>query len=147
MKKRVFTVFTALLCLLALAGCKTVVEDGFDIEDVAKAQKIVVADASGTEKAVLDTEADIDAFVDAINIDEWKLAELPEGLEKQGSFALWQNETVKAFIGKGETRSLEVCTFIIYDQDYLTIDTGVMDIVFTFKLSESAAAYLRELAA
>lgn len=150
MKKRLFAVFAVLVCVLALAGCRTMVlgERGdFDMDEIAKAQKIVVADASGQEKAVLETEEEIDAFVKAITVENWDFAELPEGAEKAGSFTLWQQATVKAFLGEKETKTQEICTFVIYDQDYLTIETGVMNLNFTFSVPASVGAYLRELAA
>lgn len=147
MKKRVFTVFTALLCLLALAGCKTEVEDGFDIEDIAKSQKITVADASGKEKAVLETASEIEAFLDAVNMEGWQFAELPKGMEKAGSFTLWQSETVNPFSGGKEAVLREICTFTIYGQDYLSIEPDVMGMTFTLAVPEAAGTYLRELAA
>lgn len=150
MKKRVFAIFAALACLLALAGCTTVVKGekwDFDADEIAKAQKIVVADASGKEKAVLETEEEIDAFVKAVTVENWDFAELPEGVKKAGSFTLWQTETVKAFFREKEAEIKEICTFVIYDQNYLTIDTGVMDLTFTFAIPGSVGNYLRELAA
>lgn len=146
MKKRILLPIAALLCLVLLAGCQTLVNKDFDADTLSKAQKIVVADAAGNEKAVLTEKADIDAFVDAVNVGGWKLVELPEGLTKAGGFTLWQAETVTALIGEKEAKVNEICTFRIYeDGDYLTIETALMD--FPFSISESAAAYLRDLAA
>lgn len=150
MKKRLFAIFAVLACVLALAGCKTMVrgeKGGFDVDEIAKAQKIVVADASGKEKAVLETEEEIDAFVEAVTVENWDFADLPENAEKAGSFTLWQEETVKAFFGEKEAKNLEICTFVIYDQDYLTIDTEMMNLQFTFSIPANVGAYLRELCA
>ncbi|MBD5161994.1 MAG: hypothetical protein HDT14_08300 [Oscillibacter sp.] len=146
MKKRILLPITALLCLVLLAGCQTLVKKDFDVDTLSKAQKIVVTDAAGNEKAVLTEKADIDAFVDAINVGGWKFAELPEGLTKAGGFTLWQEETITALLGKQEAKANEICTFRIYeDGNYLTIETVLMD--FPLSIPESAAAYLRSLAA
>lgn len=138
MKKRCTAVLLALVCLL-LAGCKTMEQINFDVESVSKAQKIVVADASGAEKSTLTEEADIEAFIEAADIEGWRFADLPESLEKAGSFTLWQEVT-------GGGKSLKICTLIIYDRDYLTIDTGVAGLKPSFSLPQNAALYLRGLA-
>lgn len=148
MSKRTLIGGAIALCLLFLAGCKTMVPgENFDVgSDISKAQKIVIQDASGKEKAVLTEEADIDAFADAVNVEGWKFEEVPEGLTPAGSFTLWQVETLTALIGGGEAKENEICTFRIYeDGNYLTIETGVIDIPFS--IPQSAADYLRDLAA
>ena len=55
-----------LLCLLLMAGCTAANISQFDMDDFSKAQKIVVHDAAGREKAVLTEEPDIDEFVEEI---------------------------------------------------------------------------------
>lgn len=146
MKKRILLPITALLCLVLLAGCQIHVSKNFDVDTLSKAQKIVVTDAAGNEKAVLTEKADIDAFVDAVNVGGWAFAELPEGLTKAGSFTLWQEETIAALIGEKAAKVNEICTFRVYENgDYLTIETALMD--FPFSIPESTAAYLRSLTA
>lgn len=147
MKRKFVIVFAALACVLALAGCRTLTKSSFEMDDISKTQKIVAADASGTEKAVLDSEAEIEAFMEAVNAEGWKFAELPEGLEAKGSFTLWQERTITAAHSEESAELAKICTFIVYDKDYLTIDTGVLDIVFTLEIPESTGTYLRELAA
>ena len=149
MKKRIVLPIAVLLCLLSLAGCKTIVPGAdFDVgHDLSKAQKIVIQDAAGNEKAVLSTESEIDAFVEAVNVDGWKfIQDVPEGLTEAGSFTLWQRETITALVGGGETKENEICTFRIYaDGDYLTIETGLIDV--SFAIPQSTADYLRGLTA
>lgn len=148
MSKRTLILGAALLILAMLSGCRmlTNVEVDFDTGSFSKAQRIVVADAAGKEKAVLTGKADIDAFVDAVNVDGWKFEELPGGLTEAGRFTLWQTGTVTALIGESEAKENEICTFRCYQEgDYLTVDTGVMDISFTFAIPQGAADYLRAL--
>lgn len=146
MKRRTLLGGVILLCLLLLAGCKTVVPgDHFDAgKDIAKAQKIVLHDAAGNEKGVLTGEAEIDAFVEAVNVEGWHMADLPEHLTPAGSFTLWQTETVTAFMDRDEAESVEICTFRCYqDGDCLTIEAGPVDISFT--IPKASADYLRGL--
>lgn len=148
MKKRISLPVAALLCLALLAGCRTLVPgltSSFSGEDFSKAQRIVVSDAEGTEKAVLTEEDEINAFVEAVNVSGWHFSELPEELTKAGGFTLWQKETITALFG-GETRENKICTFRIYaDGDYLTIETWVMDV--SFAIPQETADYLRGLTA
>ena len=139
-----------LICILLLAGCKSVsIGKDFDFspgKEISKAQRIVVADAAGTEMGVLETEEEIDAFVEAVNVEGWGLAELPEGLTRAGSFTLWQEETVTALFGQKEAEAKAICTFLIYQGgDYLTIETGFASISITFSIPGDAAGYLRSL--
>lgn len=148
MKKRILLPLAALLAVALLSGCRFLTRTNidFDADSISKAQKIIVADAAGNEKAVLTEEADIDAFVEAVNVGGWRFAELPEGLTQAGSFALWQEETVTALTGEGERKENQICTFRIYeDGDYLTIETGLMDL--SFSIPRETAEYLRELTA
>lgn len=144
MKKRI--VSAALLCLLLLAGCKAVTLSGtgFDAEEFSKAQRIVVTDASGAERAVLEREEDIDAFVEAVNVEGWHVKEIPEGLQKGGAFILYQTETVTAFMGEKEAEMQEICTFQCYqDAPYLTIDVGIADISIPFSIPQETADYFQ----
>lgn len=149
MKKRLLLPIAVLLCLAMLSGCKflTRTDIDFDTDSISKAQKIVIHDAAGDEKAVLSTESEIDAFVEAMNVGGWKFIEdVPEGLTEVGSFTLWQRETVTALIGESEAKENEICTFHIYeDGDYLTVEAWVIDM--TFSIPGETADYLRGLTA
>lgn len=148
MSKRTLILGAALLILAMLSGCRFLTRTNvdFDADSISKAQRIVVADAAGKEKAVLTGKADIDAFVEAMEVEGWHIAELPQGLTEAGRFTLWQQETVTALIGESEAKENEICTFRCYQEgDYLTIDTGVMDISFAFAIPQGAADYLRAL--
>lgn len=148
MKKRIVLPIAALLCLTLLAGCKLLTQTNVDFkaDSFSKAQKIVVQDAAGNEKAVLTEERELDAFVDAVNVEGWKFGEVPEGLTEAGRFTLWQKETVTALIGKKEAKENKICTFRIYeDGDYLSIEALGMDM--SFSIPREAAEYLRGLTA
>ena len=148
MKERTLIGGAILLCLLFLAGCRAGNISKFDVDDFSKAQKIVVHDAAGAEKAVLTSESDIDGFVDAMDVESWRLAEKPGGLTGAGSFTLWQEGTAAARAEGKEPEMWEICTFQCYEgAGYLTIDTGLADIDITFSIPQSAADYLQSLLA
>ena len=81
-----------------------------------------------------------------MDVEGWRLAEIPEGLTEAGSFTLWQVETISALFGEREAKVNEICTFRVYeDGDYLTIETALLDV--SFSISREAADYLRGLTA
>lgn len=148
MKKRFTFPAAALLCLLLLAGCKDTgrLSAGFDTDAFSKAQRIVVTDASGAERAVLEEEADIDAFVEALSVEGWHVKELPEGLQKGGAFTLFQTETVTALMDEQEAEVREICTFQCYqDAPYLTIEVDIADLSIPFSIPQETADYLQSL--
>jgi len=132
------------ICLLLLAGCRIVVDkDDFDPSGVSKAQRIEVAQAgAGDALRVLETEEEIDAFVESVMVEDWRLAELPDGLEREGAFTLYQQGTARP--GGGEAKNHKLCVlYSCKDAPYLTVSTGFVDI--SFSIPESAAAYLHDL--
>lgn len=146
MKERTLVGGAVLLCLLFLAGCMAVNPSKFDSSDFDKAQKIAVRDAAGREKTVLTEKPDIDRFVEAMDVEAWRIAELPNGLTQAGSFTLWQEETATAFMEDDDMDFWEICTFRFYENgDYLAIDTGLADIEITFTIPQNASDYLRGL--
>ena len=147
MTRRLCVPLAALLCLLALAGCRVLSEyrvtTDLNAEEFSKAQKIVVTDDGGTERAVLTEEADIEAFVEAMDITRWHIADLPEGLTPSGTVTLHQTETVTALIGEREAEVQEICTLQCYEGgDYLTLDLGFFGAAITFSIPPEAADYL-----
>lgn len=148
MKTRIVSIASALLCLFLLSGCVAVsrgTKVDFDLDGISKAQRIEVSDASGGEPLrALETGEEIDAFVESVVVETWKLAELPAGLEREGAFTLFQQETVR--LGGGEPKVHEICTLYSYkDAAYLTISTAVGSISITFSIQQSAADYLHSL--
>lgn len=147
MKKRIVSIASVLLCLVLLPGCVAISKGtkvDFDLDGIAKAQRIEVSTAGGERLRTLDTEEDIDAFVEAVLVETWKLTELPSGLEREGAFTLCQQETVRP--GGGEPKVYEICTLYSYkDAAYLTITAAVGSISITFSIQQSAADYLHGL--
>lgn len=144
MKRRIVSLSAVLLCLVLLSGCAIIKEKvEFDLDGISKAQRIEVSAASdGQLLGTLDTEEDIDAFVESVFIETWKLSELPAGLEREGAFTLYQQGAVRP--GGGEPKAYEICTLYSYrDAAYLSISTAIGDV--NFSIAQSAADYLHSL--
>lgn len=132
----------ALLCALLLSGCQTAL---LPRDAAARAQRVEIADAAAGESLdVLESERSLEAFVEALKLEDWQMAELPEGAELEGLFTLYQEDFFAALF-RGEPAELqEICTLCSYREvPYLTIQTGLGDI--SFFIPESAAAYLHSL--
>lgn len=145
MKERTLIGGFILLCILFLAGCTALAdEDGnFDGDALNKAQRIEVTDPqTGELIRTLETEAEIDAFVDALTMDSWHFDEPPEDAVWDGAFTLYQQETIRP--GNQEPEMIELCTLYSYeDAAYLAISTPLADIPFA--IPQGAADYLHSL--
>lgn len=146
MMKKTFTCRLFLLLILTvslLCGCrvtKTPNLEDYSLE-FSKAQEITAIPA-GTDEVIQtlsDTE-EIADFVNALRIDEWKLAKLPDGAEEIGSFRLSQESTLK--LGQTERdRTLDdICVITLYDNAYVNLEIANVNLAFT--ISDEAADYL-----
>ena len=65
----------ALLCALLLSGCQTAL---LPRDAAARAQRVEIADAAAGESLdVLESERSLEAFVEALKLEDWQMAELP----------------------------------------------------------------------
>lgn len=133
--------FSVLLC-----GCRADADSDVSeyYEKLAKAQEIA-AFAADTEKAVKDftSKEDIDSFVTALKIDEWKLADLPQNAKEIGHFDFSQEETLS--LGQTETDGnlYEVCKITLYDGSF--IDFEIAGLRMSFEVTRDTADYLSGL--
>lgn len=133
---------TAILTLL-LCGCQS--NKNTDMSDygndISKAQEITVVSADTSE--VIDTissKEDIEAFVAALDMDEWKLKALSEEATEIGSFGFSQEETVK--LGQTDTDGTlyDIAAITLYNDSCIGFEIGGLDM--TFEVSNDTADYL-----
>lgn len=110
-------------------------------DDISKAQEITVVSADTSE--VIDTitsKEDIEAFVAALDMDEWKLKALPEEATEIGSFGFSQEETVK--LGQTDTDGTlyDIAAITLYNDSCIGFEIGGLDM--TFEVSNDTADYL-----
>lgn len=152
--KKIVSVMLAAALIAALCGCasskpadESESDDGSDsISDyysgMEKAQQISVS-AAGSGEIIKNVSGkkDIEDFITALEIEDWKLGELPENAEKSGEFSFSQEKTLKA--GEKETDGDLYSIMKMYsygDQPYVRLEVAKMG--FTFKIPDTAAAYL-----
>lgn len=144
--RKTFTCGLFLLLILTvslLCGCR--VTKTPDLEDYSlefsKAQEVTAIPA-GTDEVIQtlsDTE-EIADFVNALRIDEWKLAKLPDGAEEIGSFRLSQESTLKLGQTEREQTLDDICIITLYDKAYINLE--IADVNLAFTISDEAADYL-----
>ena len=96
-------ILAAVMMIALLCGCQANEDTGADYrDDFSKAQEIAVIPAGTSEVTkIISSGDDIKAFVSDMDIESWKLAELPEGAVEVGTFRLSQEKTIK--LGQTDT--------------------------------------------
>ena len=87
-------------------------------------------------------QEDIEAFVSALNLEDWTLNELPDGAAEIGSFGLSQEGTVKLGQAQTDGTRYDIGTLTLYDGPY--IDFEIAGLHTTFTVSEETADGLRD---
>lgn len=132
------------ILIFLLCGCqKKEQADTADYKnDFAKAQEITVisADTSQIIKTITD-KAEIDDFVLALEIENWKFASLPDNVSKIGSFDFSQEQTIQFGQTNPDRTLSHLATITLYDSSFIGLKFLALDT--TFKVSANTAEYLR----
>lgn len=140
--KPAWMIFAAIVPLL-LCSCQGNKNTNTSVygDDISKAQEIVVvsSDTSEVIETITDKE-DIEDFVLALDLDEWKLRTLPDKSAEIGSFGFSQEETIK--FGETDTDGTlyDIATITLYNHSYISFEIGGLEM--TFAVSEDTADYL-----
>lgn len=134
MKKRTVLILLSVFMLCLFTGCQGRDTEFKYNEDLDKAQKIEIIDASSKQiKSTITKKKDIEKFVNDLNVDSWSIKiNLPENLKEKEIYRYYMKSTVKA--GEEDTdKALEkVLDLITYEDDnYITIK--IEDINVSFK--------------
>lgn len=155
--KKIVSVMLAVTLIAALCGCTSLKsadesesEDGSDsIPDyysgMEKTQQISVSAADSDEIInIVSEKKDIENFITALKIEEWKLGELPEDAQKNGEFSFSQEKTLKAGEKESDGNLYDIMKMYSYkDQPYIRLEIAKMGL--TFKVPDSAVRYLESL--
>jgi len=146
MKKRLILSWTLLLCVVALAGCRITTYSAplFKADEIAKAQEIRVTDsATGDAITSLTEKEELEDFIEAMDVERWRIADLPADLTRETAFTLYQAETVTVLFGDNTHEVNEICTFHSYrDAAYITIEIPLVQFDINFSIPGKAADYL-----
>ena len=146
-KHRAAALILAALCLTALCGCQlqpTQSNKAFFWEDLSKTQEIqVIPGGAGEASWAITGEAELEAFVADLELEQWQLASPPDGAALSGAFRLTQLESLKLGQKAEDRQKVEICTLLTYeDLPYLTVETAGLR--FHFRISPEAQAHLEE---
>lgn len=153
--KRSLIIFAAILTLL-LCGCqvnKNTNAPVYDFQvnkntntsvygdDISKEHKIIVVSSDTSEVIqTISGEKNLENFVLALNLDEWKLSTLPDNATEIGSFWLTKEDTIK--FGETETDGTrhDVVSITLYNNSYICFEVDGLDM--TFEVNEDTDDYL-----
>lgn len=135
----------AAILTLILCGCQSNKNtDTSDYGDnLSKAQEITVVSADTPEVIeTITSKEDIEAFIVALDLDEWKLETLPEEATQIGSFEFLQEETVKLGQADADGNLYDIAAITLYNDSYIGFETCGLDM--TFEVSKDTADYLNK---
>lgn len=134
MKKRTVLILLSVFMLCLFTGCQGRDTEFKYNEDLDKAQKIEIIDASSNQvKSAITKKEDIEKFVNDLNIDSWSIkVDLPEGLKEKEIYRYYMEPTTKAGEEDMHNALEKVLDLITYEDDnYITIK--IEDINISFK--------------
>lgn len=102
------------------------------VADLAETQKIEVVSADTSEiiKTITE-EKDRETFSHLLAEEEnWKLASLPDGIRKIGSFRLFKTDTVHLGENSDGKEMRQVAAITLYDNAYIELNIDAIDMIF-----------------
>ncbi len=144
--RRAAALVLAALCLTALCGCqlRLTLGDPFSWEDLSKTQEVqVIPGGTGDAVQTITGEAELEAFVAGLEVEQWQLTGLPEGAAVSGAFRLTQLESRKLGQRAEDRQRLEICTLLAYEGlPCLTVEAAGLQL--HFQIPPEAQAHLAQ---
>lgn len=129
--------FVCMILCFILCGCQNKENpDALEYQDeLSKAQEITVVseDTSNVTKTIT-KDKDLKKFVNTLDLEHWRLGELPDDAKKTGTFGFSQEQTIKFGETKPDEKLYDVCEITTYDQPYIDLEMG--DIHMVFQITE-----------
>ena len=129
-----------LFLLITLCACSAQNESDVSADDLKKAQAIAVTDADGNLLQTITSNADIEAFVTALDIDHWSLADIPQDAKHLATFGLSQEKTIHFGEKANDGQLYDVGTLSLFDAPYLRMT--ILGFTFDFSIPDAAYDYL-----
>lgn len=118
--KNIRSGLVVLLTLLLLGGCTMVCNiagpTGAEQEVLNMAQEVLVLDPKGKLVRTLTTDEELDALLDGLRLEDWTLAQLPQGAVSEGTIVFRQLETLKLGQRWEDRAMVEAARLTVYDQ-------------------------------
>lgn len=129
-----------LFLLITLCACSAQNESDVSADDLKKAQAIAVTDADGNLLQTITSNADIEAFVTALDIDHWSLADIPQDANPLATFGFSQEKTIHFGEKANDGQLYDIGTLSLFDAPYLRMT--ILGFTFDFSIPDAAYDYL-----
>jgi len=142
-----------LLCLLSsaflLTGCgktgEAEPEENDWTDGLTKAQKIEVSLTNEKKPIkVIDEQAGVDEFVSKLNLDSWKLADVPDGGVPERDFTMYQEATTKLGASNDQSKTMKEVAEITTYKNIPYIDFTVSNNTFSFEVPKQVMKALNQ---
>ena len=96
--------------------CNIAGPTGAEQEVLNMAQEVLVLDPKGKLVRTLTTDEELDALLDGLRLEDWTLAQLPQGAVSEGTIVFRQLETLKLGQRWEDRAMVEAARLTVYDQ-------------------------------
>lgn len=137
--KKIFITFTIALIVIGI-GIYFVINSRssqYDLDNFTKAQLVEVYDYE-TDEIICkyDTKEDIDSFVINLDIEEWKISNIPQEDTAKYYIVMYQEPTKKVQDNENSSDIEQIATMTIYNSGEY-VELKVSGIKFDFKTSQN----------
>ena len=141
--KKILSSILILMLFFAVGGCSFSINKDFNINDysdtINKSDRIDVL-KNNKRIDLISGHSNIEDFVDAIKINEWKIKDLPESEVTDLEFILFKKEAQKSTNDKKDNEFIQVASIVTYkDSNYVTLKLS--NISFDFKVPDDVKDY------
>jgi len=142
--KKIRTLLIVLSVVVLFIGCSKEaegMEEDIQLEATERID-ITLADNLDEVSEVVDSSEDINRFVDALQVDQWKLTELPNEAVVEHMYEMFQSDTIKLGESQQDNEAVsEVGTIISYE-DIPYLELQMKNMKLHFKIPKEVATFL-----
>lgn len=142
-KSMVMFLFFVSVSILLIGCVRGEDDDESSITDnFENTQRVEVISTDGLNITTISDESEIESFVDALKIDEWDSADIPQGSTEGKTFKMYQKETLKLGDSENQKDNLNEVAIMTTYKDAPYVKFSLKSFSFNFKVPTEVAGYL-----
>jgi len=144
--KKIRTLLIVLSIAVVCIGCSDETEGMEDDIQLEATERIDITLADNLEEVseVVDSSEDINRFVDALQVDQWELSELPNEAVVEHMYEMFQGDTIKLGESQQDNEDVTAVGTIISYEDIPYLELQMKNMKLHFKIPKEVATFLSD---
>lgn|SRR5690625_472581 len=144
--KKIRTLLIVLSIAVVCIGCSDEAEGMEDDIQLEATERIDITLADNLEEVseVVDSSEDINRFVDALQVDQWELSELPNEAVVEHMYEMFQGDTIKLGESQQDNEDVTAVGTIISYEDIPYLELQMKNMKLHFKIPKEVATFLSD---